>query len=94
MESTNSNSLDLEKSELSNTSINAVDVSKLEDGVERNGRVRFFFFFLSFLDELICSCFKLWKAVLWLDSFGVEMRGVERVPPSARDHTSVKDIFL
>lgn len=56
-------SLDLEKQndlELSNTSINVVDVSKLEDGVERNGKVSFFFFlFFSWLllcfDELISS---------------------------------------
>ncbi|KAK4704395.1 hypothetical protein P7C70_g1811, partial [Phenoliferia sp. Uapishka_3] len=33
----------------------------------------------------------MWKVVTWLDSFGVEVRGIERVPPDARHHTSIAD---
>ncbi|GAA6029111.1 hypothetical protein JCM8097_001605 [Rhodosporidiobolus ruineniae] len=33
----------------------------------------------------------LWKAARWLDSFGVEVRGVERVPENERHHTSYAD---
>ncbi|KAL8283260.1 hypothetical protein RQP46_006038 [Phenoliferia psychrophenolica] len=36
---------------------------------------------------------KMWAAVLWADSFGVEVRGIERVPENERFHTSVRDIM-
>ncbi|KAG8989788.1 purine-cytosine permease [Tulasnella sp. JGI-2019a] len=36
---------------------------------------------------------KLWKAVLWLDKFGVEVRGIERVPPNERNHTTIYDVM-
>lgn len=35
----------------------------------------------------------LWKAARWLDSFGVEVRGVERVSEGERNHTKVFDSF-
>ncbi|KAM0751475.1 hypothetical protein T439DRAFT_211182 [Meredithblackwellia eburnea MCA 4105] len=34
---------------------------------------------------------KLWAAARWLDSFGVEVRGIERVPEEARDHGNIRD---
>ncbi|KAM0756584.1 putative purine-cytosine permease [Meredithblackwellia eburnea MCA 4105] len=34
---------------------------------------------------------KMWKLVLWADSFGVEVRGIERVPEDDRHHTGLAD---
>lgn len=33
----------------------------------------------------------MWAAVKWLDAFGVEVRGIERVGEDERAHTSIAD---
>lgn len=33
----------------------------------------------------------MWKAVKWLDAFGVEVRGIERVGEHERTHTQIAD---
>ena len=43
--------------------------------------------------RLILSIFKLWEAVLYIDRFGVEVRGIERVKPEDRSALSAWDVW-